>query len=124
MTGAGDVVLMPRALVGQGLYPSIDDDWWICIRGGPVPASWPPSGPNAPPGPPGRIAPSGQISGGGGRSPKPCRDLLRRLPIVRIYEQSYVLVAADLGERHHVNLARQPGQRLGTGIVEMQILDQ
>ena len=26
VTGAGDVVLMPRALVGQGLYPSIDDD--------------------------------------------------------------------------------------------------
>ena len=27
VTGAGDIVLMPRALVGQGLYPSIDDDW-------------------------------------------------------------------------------------------------
>jgi putative SOS response-associated peptidase YedK len=27
---------MPRALVGQGLYPSIDDDWWIRIRGGVV----------------------------------------------------------------------------------------
>lgn len=26
VTGAGDIVLMPRALVGQGLYPSIDDD--------------------------------------------------------------------------------------------------
>jgi len=24
---------MPRRLVGQGLYPSIDDDWWVCIRG-------------------------------------------------------------------------------------------
>lgn len=35
-TGAGDEVLMPRELVGQGLYPSIDDDWWICIRGGVV----------------------------------------------------------------------------------------
>jgi len=33
VTGAGDVVLMPRSLVGQGLYPSIDDDWWVCIRG-------------------------------------------------------------------------------------------
>ena len=30
---AGDIVLMPRRLVGQGLYPSIDDDWWVCIRG-------------------------------------------------------------------------------------------
>jgi len=36
VTGAGDVVLMPRHLVGQGLYPSIDDDWWVCIRGGVV----------------------------------------------------------------------------------------
>jgi len=36
VTGAGDVVLMPRALVGQGLYPSTDDDWWVCIRGGVV----------------------------------------------------------------------------------------
>lgn len=36
VTGAGDVVLMPRALVGQGLYPSIDDDWWVCVRGGVV----------------------------------------------------------------------------------------
>lgn len=36
VTGAGDVVLMPRALVGQGLYPSIDQDWWVCIRGGVV----------------------------------------------------------------------------------------
>ena len=35
-TGAGDEILMPRSLVGQGLYPSIDDDWWICIRGGVV----------------------------------------------------------------------------------------
>ena len=32
--GAGDETLMPRRLVGHGLYPSIDDDWWICIRGG------------------------------------------------------------------------------------------
>lgn len=36
VTGAGDVVLMPRHLVGQGLYPSIDDDWWVCVRGGVV----------------------------------------------------------------------------------------
>lgn len=35
-TGAGDEVLMPRRLVGRGLYPSIDDDWWICIRDGVV----------------------------------------------------------------------------------------
>lgn len=35
-TGAGDEILMPRNLVGRGLYPSIDDDWWICIRGGVV----------------------------------------------------------------------------------------
>jgi hypothetical protein len=35
-TGAGDEVLMKRELVGRGLYPSIDDDWWICIRGGEV----------------------------------------------------------------------------------------
>jgi len=35
-TGAGDEVLVPRRLVGRGLYPSIDDDWWICIRGGVV----------------------------------------------------------------------------------------
>ena len=34
--GAGDEVLMPRRLVGRGLYPSIDDDWWICIRDGEV----------------------------------------------------------------------------------------
>ena len=33
-TGAGDEVLMPRRLVGRGLYPSIDDDWWICIHDG------------------------------------------------------------------------------------------
>ena len=32
--GAGDEVLMPRRLVGRGLYPSQDDDWWICIRDG------------------------------------------------------------------------------------------
>lgn len=36
VTGAGDVVLMPRHLVGQGLYPSIDDDWWVCVWGGVV----------------------------------------------------------------------------------------
>jgi len=36
VTGAGDVFLMPRHLVGQGLYPSIDDDWWVCVRGGVV----------------------------------------------------------------------------------------
>jgi len=36
VTGAGDVVLMPRHLVGQGLYPSIDQDWWVCVRGGVV----------------------------------------------------------------------------------------
>ena len=36
VTGAGDVVLMPRALVGQGLYPSVDDDWWVCVRSGVV----------------------------------------------------------------------------------------
>lgn len=35
-TGAGDEILMPRRLVGRGLYPSIDDDWWICIRDGVV----------------------------------------------------------------------------------------
>lgn len=35
-TGAGDNVLMPRALIGAGLYPSIDDDWWICVRGGTI----------------------------------------------------------------------------------------
>lgn len=29
VTRAGDVVLMPRALVRQGLYPPVDDDWWI-----------------------------------------------------------------------------------------------
>jgi|GEM_PF-866824 len=34
--GAGDEVLMPRRLIGRGLYPSIDDDWWICIRDGVV----------------------------------------------------------------------------------------
>lgn len=35
-TGAGDEILVPRALVGRGLYPSIDDWWWICIRAGVV----------------------------------------------------------------------------------------
>lgn len=34
--GAGDEVLMKRDLVGRGLYPSIDDDWWICINGGEI----------------------------------------------------------------------------------------
>ena len=43
VTGAGDVVLMPRALVGQGLYPSIDDDWWVCIRAGVVRCVFKPS---------------------------------------------------------------------------------
>lgn len=43
VTGAGDVVLMPRALVGQGLYPSIDDDWWVCVRGGVVRCVFKPS---------------------------------------------------------------------------------
>ena len=33
-TGAGVEVLMPRRLVGQGLYPSIDGDWWMCVQGG------------------------------------------------------------------------------------------
>jgi hypothetical protein len=35
-TGAGNEVLMPRSLAGAGLYPSIDRDWWICVRGGVV----------------------------------------------------------------------------------------
>lgn len=35
-TGAGDEVLMPRRLEGHGLYPSIDEDWWMCIRAGVV----------------------------------------------------------------------------------------
>lgn len=43
VTGAGDVILMPRALVGQGLYPSIDEDWWVCIRGGVVRCIFKPS---------------------------------------------------------------------------------
>jgi hypothetical protein len=43
VTRAGDVVLMPRALVGLGLYPSIDDDWWVCIRGGVVRCIFKPS---------------------------------------------------------------------------------
>lgn len=43
VTGDGDVVLMPRALVGQGLYPSIDDHWWVCIRGGVVRCVFKPS---------------------------------------------------------------------------------
>lgn len=36
LTGDGQDLLMPRKLVGHGLYPSIDDDWWICVRGGAV----------------------------------------------------------------------------------------
>lgn len=32
--GAGDETLMPRRLVGHGLYASTDDDWWMCIRAG------------------------------------------------------------------------------------------
>lgn len=43
VTGAGDIVLMPRHLVGQGLYPSIDDDWWVCVRGGVVRCVFKPS---------------------------------------------------------------------------------
>ena len=35
-TGAGGEVLMGRELVGRGLYHSIDDDWWICVRGGEI----------------------------------------------------------------------------------------
>lgn len=42
-TGAGDVILMQRDLVGRGLYPSIDDNWWICIRGGVVRCVFKPS---------------------------------------------------------------------------------
>jgi len=42
-TGAGDVILMSRDLVGRGLYPSIDDSWWICIRGGVVRCVFKPS---------------------------------------------------------------------------------
>ena len=34
--GAGDEVLMKRALVGRGLYSSIDGHWWLCIRGGEI----------------------------------------------------------------------------------------
>ncbi len=34
--GAGEEVLVPRRLVGRGLYPSIDDWWWICIRDGEI----------------------------------------------------------------------------------------
>jgi len=39
----GAVVLMPRALVGQGLYPSIDGGWWVCVRGGVVRCVFKPS---------------------------------------------------------------------------------
>ena len=42
--GAGDEVLMKRDLVGRGLYPSIDDDWWICIRGGEIRCVFKPTG--------------------------------------------------------------------------------
>jgi hypothetical protein len=34
--GAGEEVLMPRKLAGHGLYVSIDDGWWMCVRGGVV----------------------------------------------------------------------------------------
>ena len=34
--GAGDEVLMPRELIGRGLYTSIDGDWWVCRWGGVV----------------------------------------------------------------------------------------
>ena len=43
MTGAGDVILISRHLVGQGLYPSIDDDWWVCVRGSVVRCVFKPS---------------------------------------------------------------------------------
>ena len=42
-TGAGDEVLMPRKLVHHGLYSSIDDHWWICVRGGVVKCVFKPS---------------------------------------------------------------------------------
>lgn len=35
-TGAGDIILMPRARVAQGLDPSIDYNCRHCIRGGMV----------------------------------------------------------------------------------------
>ncbi len=34
--GAGGEVLIKRELGGRGLYPSIDDTWWLCIRNGVV----------------------------------------------------------------------------------------
>jgi heme A synthase len=43
-TGAGAEVLVPRRLVGRGLYPSIDDWWWICIRGGEIKCVFKPTG--------------------------------------------------------------------------------
>jgi len=43
VTGAGDVILISRHLVGQGLYPSIDDDWWVCVRGSVVRCVFKPS---------------------------------------------------------------------------------
>lgn len=36
LTKGGEEVLMPRDLVGRGLYPSIDERWWICVRDGKV----------------------------------------------------------------------------------------
>jgi hypothetical protein len=36
VTTASGELLMPRSLVGRGLYPSINDDWWICAREGVV----------------------------------------------------------------------------------------
>lgn len=36
LTESGGEVLMRRELVGRGLYPSIDGDWWICVRAGVV----------------------------------------------------------------------------------------
>lgn len=44
-TGAGDEILMPRRLVGRGLYGSEDGDWWICIRGGEVKCVFKPTDP-------------------------------------------------------------------------------
>lgn len=41
--GAGDEVLVPRELVGRGLYISIDGGWWACIRGGEVKCLFKPS---------------------------------------------------------------------------------
>lgn len=35
-TGAGDWTLFPKSYRARGLYASIDDRWWICVRGGVV----------------------------------------------------------------------------------------